>query len=211
MYINVVVVSLDGTKRNETMIINEKDVDFMNLKWEVGISQDHVYLFVTKQKTIFRIRLYSKDNLYTGEMRQKIKGGPFELLYFLKLPEHLSFPDGDFKLSPNYEDEWLQITSNENQLKKLKDMDLNLNENQTDEVFKWADFLESLCIDRTYAEKFEEDGVKEEDLKDFSYDDFSHYVKNKENFLFNIVKKISLDNTNKISNYKYQFDEIIQQ
>jgi Fe-S cluster biosynthesis and repair protein YggX len=65
MYINVVVVSLDGTKRNETMIINEKDVDFMNLKWEVGISQDHVYLFVTKQKTIFRIRLYSKDNLYT--------------------------------------------------------------------------------------------------------------------------------------------------
>ena len=54
-------------------------------------------------------------------------------------------------------------------------------ENQPNEEknvkFSWEKFLESLGINKMYAQKFVDDAMEKEDLKSFVLEDFAFYIK----------------------------------
>jgi hypothetical protein len=171
MEIKVVVMNLDGNRYDTKMTVNKQNVEFMGSTWEVKIYEDHVYLFTEKIENniseLLRIRLYSKDNLFTGELRKKIENHMFELINFLKLPEHVQFPDGEFSLQTIcFQNEWKVMFPNEKQTNEKKNV-----------KFSWEDFLERLEIDKMYAQKFNEDEIEIEDLKNFVAEDFAVYIK----------------------------------
>jgi hypothetical protein len=153
-----------GKEKNKTchkMVVNQQGVAFYGLEWSVQIHDDSVFLFTTNNEEIWRIRLFSKDNLFTGEWRRHIGNHIFELIAFLKLPEHLQFPNNPFILNEEYRsflpiEKTTENHSTENQLKV-----------EQDDNFDWKTFLSKLSIEEKFV-KLELDDLQYLTKKDFA-------------------------------------------
>jgi hypothetical protein len=125
--------------------------------------QDSVFLFTKIEQEIWRIRLFSKDNLFTGEWRRHIGDHIFELIAYLKLPEHLKFPSFSFSLNEEYRSFLPIKKTTENQLKV-----------EQDDNFDWKTFLSKLSIEEKFAEKFVK--LELDDLQYLTKKDFAELV-----------------------------------
>eukprot|EP01080_Neovahlkampfia_damariscottae_P006783 gene6783-10947_t len=100
--------------------------------------------------TIWRIRLYAKNNLFTGEWRKHIGNNVFEIIALLNLPGKQQFPSDlshQFKLNDKYK-------------KMLPESEII----EKEEKFR-------------FAQKFEDANLELDDLQYLTKNDFEVFVK----------------------------------
>jgi hypothetical protein len=157
-----VVQSFDKTieEGKHEMKVKETHVEFCNFSWNVKIEKDNIFLFTSTKTTIWRIRLYAKNNLFTGEWRKHIGNNVFEIIALLNLSENKQFPISKFKLDDKYK-------------KMLPEPEMI----EKKEKFSWEKFLFELEIDKGFAQKFEDANLELDDLQYFTKNDFKAFVK----------------------------------
>jgi hypothetical protein len=132
------------------ILFGDKVATYLGVEWELQIHELEVYMFAEKNEKMFRIRLYSLDNFYTGELRIKIDSeNIYELWSLMKLSK-LESEDLNFQK---------YVLTNQKFISRWKEMFPD--NSYIDTVYgEYLNLFETLKIPKEYIENFLENQIQ---------------------------------------------------